>query len=243
MKPPPALGLVALGIYDAAVHAFVATLQGVAMAVVVADLPYPSLAASAGRISALLLIHLHFTWGVVGDADLPPISEGVTRVRGLTQGLATLNQDILRGIPSCWRVFWWSSHFSASLPLLAFVNNFSIMNPSLEPVCSRGGFHTLDIMPGYSWVIKMLGVGYLPTGAASWCPDGLRKFLADSHSGPPGWYNFRRWGASQLGHILLHCVAPIICGGDTRRFSRGSPPYHWETGGYPNRDAGYYYTP
>ena len=61
MKPPPALGLVALGIYDAAVHAFVATLQGLAMAVVVADLPYPSLAASAGRISALLLIHLHFT--------------------------------------------------------------------------------------------------------------------------------------------------------------------------------------
>ena len=78
MKPPPASGLVALGIYDATVHAFVATLQGVATAGVVAYLPSPSLAASAGRISSLLLLHLRFTCGVVVSLQLRTARELTT---------------------------------------------------------------------------------------------------------------------------------------------------------------------
>ena len=57
-----------------------------------------------------------------------------------TEGLATLNQALMRGLPSCRRVFGGRAYFSASLPLLALVKNVSIMNPSLYPLCSEGGF-------------------------------------------------------------------------------------------------------
>ena len=37
------------------------------------------------------------------------------------EGLATLNQALMRAMPSCFRVFAGRDYFSASLPLLAFV--------------------------------------------------------------------------------------------------------------------------
>ena len=43
-------------------------------------------------------------------------------------------------MPYCLRVFGDKTHFSAYLPLLALVKNVSIMNPSLYPLCSEGGF-------------------------------------------------------------------------------------------------------
>ena len=54
--------------------------------------------------------------------------------------LTTLNQTLLMGLPSYKRVFGGRAHFSAPLPLLAFVKNVSLLNPSLDPACAGGGF-------------------------------------------------------------------------------------------------------
>ena len=55
------------------------------------------------------------------------------------EGLATLNQDLMQVLPSCCRVFGGRSHFSASLPLLVFVKNVSLLNPPLYPPLFWGG--------------------------------------------------------------------------------------------------------
>ena len=55
-------------------------------------------------------------------------------------GLATLNPALMRGLPSCHRIFRGSAHFRASLPLLVFAKNVSLLNPSLDPACTGGGF-------------------------------------------------------------------------------------------------------
>ena len=81
--------------------------------------------------------------------DLPPIWEEVERVKGHMEGLATLNQTLLRGIPSCQRIFGGRAQFSASFPLLALVKNVLLLNPYLDPACSGGGVHTLDDLPGH----------------------------------------------------------------------------------------------
>ena len=62
------------------------------------------------------------------------------------EGLATLNQALTRGLTSCLRIFRGRAHFSASLPLLAFVKNMSLLNPSLDPACT-GGIHALADSP------------------------------------------------------------------------------------------------
>ena len=74
------------------------------------------------------------------DGNLPTIWEAVARGKGRIEGLATLNQDPMRGLPSCCHIFGGRAHFSASLHLLAFVKNVSMMNPSLDTVCIGGGF-------------------------------------------------------------------------------------------------------
>ena len=60
--------------------------------------------------------------------------------QGKMEGLATLNQALMRGVPSCRRVFGGRAHFSASLPLLTLVENVSLLKPSLYPACNGGGF-------------------------------------------------------------------------------------------------------
>ena len=55
------------------------------------------------------------------------------------EGLSTLNQALMRGLSPCCRIFGGRAHFSASLPLLAFVKNLSLLNPSLDPTCTGGG--------------------------------------------------------------------------------------------------------
>ena len=54
--------------------------------------------------------------------------------------MATLNQALLRGIPLCCKVFGGRDNFSAFLPLISFVKNVYLINPSLDPVCDEGGF-------------------------------------------------------------------------------------------------------
>ena len=117
-----------------------AALHGVVKASVVLALPSHFLASPGRNVARLSLFHPRFLCGVVGDSDLPPLWEAVALGRGKTEGLATLNQALMRGLPSCRRVFGGRAHFSASLPLLALVKNVSLMNPSLDPACAGGGF-------------------------------------------------------------------------------------------------------
>ena len=56
-----------------------------------------------------------------------------------TEGLATLNQALMRGLPSCRRVFGGRAYFSASLPLHALVKKYSLVKPSLDAACPGGG--------------------------------------------------------------------------------------------------------
>ena len=138
-QPTPATGLAALGLLDSTMHAFVLAMQGVVANGVAAALPSPAPSVSTGKVATLSLLHLRFVCGVAADVDLPPIWESVAWVRGKMDGLATLNQALMRGLPSCFRIFGGSAHFSASLPLLAFDKNVSLLNPSLDPACTGGG--------------------------------------------------------------------------------------------------------
>ena len=139
MQPPPATGLAALGLSESALHAFAAALQGVVVAGVSVAVISPSPSAPTGKVVTLSLLHLRFACRVAVDGDLPPIWEVVTQGKGRMEGLATLNQTLMRGLPSYSRVFGGRNHFSASLPLLAFVKSVSLMKPSLDPEFTGGG--------------------------------------------------------------------------------------------------------
>ena len=125
--------------FDAAVHAFAATLQGVVVAEVGSDLPSSSHTAPVERVTSLSIIHLRFAYGVTGDGDLYPISEALERGKGRTEGLKTLNQALVRGLPSGHRVFGGRAKLIASLPLLAFIKNVYLGNPPLYPAYAVGG--------------------------------------------------------------------------------------------------------
>ena len=125
---------------DTTLQAFEATLQGVVTAGVVLSLSYPSPAAPVGKIAHLSLLHLRFACGVAGDSYLLPIRDAVAQGKGKTEGMFTLNQALMRGMPSCQRVFGGRAHFSASLPLLDLVNNVSLMDPYLYQACTGRRF-------------------------------------------------------------------------------------------------------
>ena len=139
MGPPPAMSLSSLGLSDAAIHAFAAALQGVLTEEVGAELPSPYPAAPTWKVAALSLLHLRFVCGVTRDGDLPPIWEAVARGRRRMEGLATLNQALMRGLPFCLQVFNERAHFCAPPPLLAFVKNVIPLKPSLDTFCTEGG--------------------------------------------------------------------------------------------------------
>ena len=110
-----------LGLSDSALHAFALALQGGVAAGVSAEVPPPFLSIPTGKVATLSLLHLRFACGVAADGDLPTIWEAVTRGKGSMEGLATLNQALIQGMPSCCQVFRGRDHFRASLPLLTFV--------------------------------------------------------------------------------------------------------------------------
>ena len=72
--------------------------------------------------------------------DLPTIWLAFAQVKGRMEVLATLNQALMQGLPSCCWFFERRDYFSASLPLLAFVKNVSLLNPSLDPAFTGGRF-------------------------------------------------------------------------------------------------------
>ena len=139
MVPPQSTGLETLGLSDSALHTFAAALQGVVAAGISAAVPSPSLSAPTGKVATLSLLHLRFSYGVAVDGELPPIWEAVARGKGRLEGLFTLNRALVRGLPSCFQLFGGRAHFSAFLPLLVFVKNMSLMNPSLDPAYKGGG--------------------------------------------------------------------------------------------------------
>ena len=118
---PPATSLADLGLSYSALHAFAAALQGVVVAGVRAAVSSPAPSSPMGKVATLYLIHLRFTCRVAVDGDLPPILEAVSWGKGRMKGLSNQNQALMRGLPSCRRVFGGRAHFSASLPLLTFV--------------------------------------------------------------------------------------------------------------------------
>ena len=61
--------------------------------------------------------------------------------------LSTLNQARMQGLTSCNWVFGSKDHFSAPPPLLAFVKNANLLNPSLDPSFTVGG----RVMP---WLMR-----------------------------------------------------------------------------------------
>ena len=54
-----------------------------------------------GRVVTLLPKKPPFAFRVAGDGDLYPIWEAVAREKVTMEGLVTLNQNIMRGLPSC----------------------------------------------------------------------------------------------------------------------------------------------
>ena len=131
--PPLAMDLAALGLSDSALHAFVEALQGVVAAGASATVPSPAPSGPTGKVATLSLLQPHFACGVEVDGDLPTICEAVVLGKGRMEGLATLNQALMRGLPSCCRVFRGRAYFGTSLPLLVFVKNVSLLKPSLNP--------------------------------------------------------------------------------------------------------------
>ena len=93
--------LAALGLSNSALHAFAAALQGVVAAGVSMLVPFPSLSAPTGEVATLSLLYLCFACGVAVEGDLPPNWGAVTQGKGQMGGLSTLNQALVRGLPSC----------------------------------------------------------------------------------------------------------------------------------------------
>ena len=105
MRPPPATDLASLVLLDSHLHAFALSLQGVVAAGVSITVPSPALSAPTGKVATLSLLHLLFTYGVEVDGELPPIWAAVVWGKGQMEGLATLNQALMRSLPSCCWVF------------------------------------------------------------------------------------------------------------------------------------------
>ena len=101
------------------------------------------------KVARLFLLHLRFACGVAGDSELPPIWYAIVQGRGKTEGLTTMNQALMRGLPSFQKIFWGRAHFSSSLPLLAFVWSVLLRKTSLDPACARGGIHAVADEAGH----------------------------------------------------------------------------------------------
>ena len=144
MGPTPSTGLAYLCLSGSTLRAFAAALHAVVASEDSMTVPSPAPYAPTGKVATLSLLYLRFACDVAVDGDLPPIWEAVSQGKGMLEGLATLNQALIRGLQSCRQVFGRKYNFSASLDLLAFVNNLSLLNPSLEPACTGGGGGSLS---------------------------------------------------------------------------------------------------
>ena len=81
-----------------------------------AEVNSPDTSNPRGKITTLYLLHLCFACGVEVDGDLHPIWEEFALGKGRMEGLATLNQNLMRVLPSCCQVFGGRDNFSAPPP-------------------------------------------------------------------------------------------------------------------------------
>ena len=110
------------------------------MAGVEASLPSPSPATPEGRVMNLSILQILFACRLAGDRDLPPIWVAVARGKIRMEGLTTLNQMLMRGIPFCRRVFGERARFSVSLPLFTFLKKIHFgTTPWNQPTMGGGG--------------------------------------------------------------------------------------------------------
>ena len=96
-------------------------------------MPSPALSALTGKVATFSLLQIRFVCRVAVDGDLPPIWEAFAQEKGGIEGLATLNQILIRGLASCLWLFGWRAQFSAFLPLITLVQNVRLLNLSLDP--------------------------------------------------------------------------------------------------------------
>ena len=99
-RPPPAIGLSAIGMLEYALHAFTAALQGVVAAGFSMAVPSPAASDAMGKIATLSLLNLCFTCGMAVAGYLPPILEAVAQGKGSMERLSFLNQYLRRGLQS-----------------------------------------------------------------------------------------------------------------------------------------------
>ena len=138
--PPPAIELGALVLSDATIHAFTYALKGLVAAGVVEALPFLFLDAPIGKVVTHSLLHPYFFFRVSEDGGLTPIWEATARRNGRTEGLETLNQTLMRGLPYCCWVFGGRVHISASIPLMSLFKTVLLWKPSLYLSCAGRGF-------------------------------------------------------------------------------------------------------
>ena len=160
--PPPLVGLGSQGLSDATIYAFTAALQGVVAEGVTAALPSHYLAAPAGMDATLLLLHLRFTCRVAGDGDLSPIWEAVARGKINMEGLETLKQTLMRGLPSCIQVFGGGEGGGValqSLPPPPITGQERVtVEPLLRPSLLWEGVHSVSDTPGGGLGVHPWGV-------------------------------------------------------------------------------------
>ena len=116
LQLPPSTGIASLGLSDSALHAFTEALQGVVADGVSAAVPSPAPSGPTGKVATMSLPNLRLACRVEVDGYPIPIWEAVAREKGRMEGLATLNQTLMRGLPSCCRVSGGRANFSASPP-------------------------------------------------------------------------------------------------------------------------------
>ena len=87
-----------MGLSNAAIHTCSSALQRVVTTEELAVNPSPSQSTPEERVITLTLLHLRFAYRVTGYGDLPPKWEAVVREKVNIKGLATLNQNVMRGL-------------------------------------------------------------------------------------------------------------------------------------------------
>ena len=107
-----------LKLFDTVVCDLEVAPQGVIYVGFIVTLPTPATTKMVNRVVILLILYLHFYYGVVGDSNSPPTWGDVKRFQGKVEMLATLDQALIRGIPPFCNNFGVSEYFSNSLPLI-----------------------------------------------------------------------------------------------------------------------------
>ena len=109
---------------------------------------------------------------------------------------------------------WVRAHFSASPPLLVFINNIYLVNLSLDYAFygGGGGVHLLGDAQGWGRGIDLHGVVCIPPGATYIWVVGIGRLPLNNCTGLPHSHHIFRLCAPRLGCLFLCCVTYILFG-------------------------------